>query len=827
MYDDGKIVPWHTYLQEVEVVPTHNCAKAHTLPNNERWTPPLSDPGMLTSYCTPHAIYLPTLLHSLYKVAYRTFPTLVLDVSPNQSDPAREDPPPDVYLMSGPYCQPENAAHAARVSESLPVAPISHAGSVSATSAAVTAGTATANDEQPSPLAALTGSSSIPTRAPTPATVSLPSSDSTDVSVSSSTPPSSAITASHGDQDNKRPRPPLATPRSNGPSLLTQALASARGIHSSAVAQPDQRPSDHKHTQPNDQSSRSIQFKHVSDGSQELTPLESRHEALAHSSSDSLIPAAVQRRIGPIRTASSPALHPLTYSAAATVSPAAAPSSRTMPGVIEMFPALEDYLGPYPMTRLRGRSLERTEKEARVHRLTITELPLDNAEEIAYNCGDSAFSRYDDPEINSDSRAEYRAWRTDRTVSMGPEKAWSIGTKDIAGQQDGQVEKSIAEVLAGVEPTRSRKASHSLRFFKEALPTDKVKRKESKSTPQQEKTPPSNGLRTEGQNQAFPFHEQSSKTLTPPHQSIEVDDVQSLSGARFLPSSTYATESSRNQLAQIDSLSHGKTRSMTIGPDKFQDHPEHSMPLSGLTNRSSIENKDAEISGKVNMLGSAELASRVTESEEAVEEGEESSEEKISSAVFLPHKSLEDSTGEGSCVIEVEPQHPRTRSSTKKDFHPWLVKADEPEAEGQSLTGLPQEDRAEGVSDGILRGRNLRSRDEDEGAVSNEPGLEKKLCDMPAMKSQPVSQYYEDLLHEHQLEPKVPLEAIELIPYKHQVGGHTTIWRFSKRAVCKQLNNRENEFYEKIERYHRDLLPFLPRSVKVFILSIPLPHGTC
>jgi len=29
--------------------------------------------------------------------------------------------------------------------------------------------------------------------------------------------------------------------------------------------------------------------------------------------------------------------------------------------------------------------------------------------------------------------------------------------------------------------------------------------------------------------------------------------------------------------------------------------------------------------------------------------------------------------------------------------------------------------------------------------------------------------------------------------------------------VCKQLNNRENEFYETIERYHRDLLPFLPR----------------
>ncbi|KAI1117493.1 hypothetical protein F5Y14DRAFT_402792 [Nemania sp. NC0429] len=720
--------------------------------------------------------------------------------------------------MSGPYCQPENAAHVARVSESLPVAPISHAGSVSTASAAAPAaapaGPATANDEQPSSLPALTGSSSIPARARPPATASPPSSDSTDVPVESSTPPSPAITASHGDQDNKRPRPPSAAPRSNGPSLLAQALASARGIPSSAVAQPDQRQSDHKHAKSNDQIPRSNQLNYVSDDAQELTTLGLRHEALAHSSGDSLIPATLPRRIGPARTASSPILHPSPYFAAATAVPAAAPGSSTMPGIIEPFPAIDDHLGPYLMTRPRGRSLERTEKEARIHRLAIAELPLDNAGEVAYNCGDSAFSRYDDPEINSDSRAEYRAWRADRTVSMGPEKAWSIGTKDIVGQQDGQVEKSIAEVLAGVEPTRSRKASHSLRFFKEGLPTDKVKRKEPKPAAQQEKIPSSNGLRTEGQNQARGFPDQSPGAPAPLHQSIKVGDVQSVSGAKFLPSSAYAADSSRNQLAQDDSLSHGKTGSMTTGPDKSQDHTHYPVSSSGLVSRPSIENDDADISGKLNMLDSAELASHVTECGEVVEEGEESSEEKISSAVFLPHKSLDDSAGEASCVIEAEPQHPRARSSTK-DFHPWLVKADEPEAEGQSLTGLLQEDWPEDVNNGISRGRNLRSRDEDEDAVPNETGLEKKPRDMPAMTSQPVSQYYEDLLHEHQLEPKVPLEAIELIPYKHQVGGHTTIWRFSRRAVCKQLNNRENEFYEKIERYHRDLLPFLPRYIGV------------
>ena len=61
--------------------------------------------------------------------------------------------------------------------------------------------------------------------------------------------------------------------------------------------------------------------------------------------------------------------------------------------------------------------------------------------------------------------------------------------------------------------------------------------------------------------------------------------------------------------------------------------------------------------------------------------------------------------------------------------------------------------------------------------------------------------------------PKAPLGAVELKPYNHQVGGHTTVFRFSKRAVCKQLTNRENEFYEVIERQHPEFLKFLPRYV--------------
>ncbi|KAI8955994.1 hypothetical protein F4801DRAFT_574198 [Xylaria longipes] len=703
--------------------------------------------------------------------------------------------------MSSLSCQPENAANAARVSESLPVTPIPPS-----VSAAVAAGTAT--DEQPSSPTALTGSP--PVSDADPAAIVSPSSlGSFSVPVSYSAYPSSAISAGHGDHVNKRARPPLAGSRSNGPSLLTQALASARGIPPSTAPPTDQCQPDHQYIQPNDPSLRSTQSKHVSANAQELTALEPRHDALTHCSDVSTLPVTPQRRIDPPRAISSPTLHLQSQPAVAAVDP----SSIAMPGLVEAFPVLKDHPDPYFMGRARGRSLERTEKEARVHRINVTELPLDGVGESAYNCGDSAFSRYNDSGANSDSRAEYRAWRTERNVSMGPEKAWSIGIGDVVGHQDGQVEKSIAEVLAGMEPTRSRKASHSLRFFKEGLPADKVKRKDPRSSSQQDTTSPS-----KGQQQTRILPNQTPKVLTPPHGSIEVEDAQPLSRTEYLPSSTYATETPPDRFAEEDYFSVRKTEPATTEPAKFQDHTEQSVPSSRLTNRSRIGSLEMEVSGKFDAHNPTVVASHVTgETGEAVEEGEESSEEKISSALFLPHQGLEDSAGEGSCVIEkVEPEHPsNTRSSFKKDFHPWLVKADEPEAEGESLTDVHHEDVPKGRKDSILLGRDLSNKEGHEDGVSNENELKTKPCDIPAVASRPVSGYYEDILHDHQLEPKVPLEAIELIPYKHQVGGHTTIWRFSKRAVCKQLNNRENEFYENIERYHRDLLPFLPRYIGV------------
>lgn len=63
-------------------------------------------------------------------------------------------------------------------------------------------------------------------------------------------------------------------------------------------------------------------------------------------------------------------------------------------------------------------------------------------------------------------------------------------------------------------------------------------------------------------------------------------------------------------------------------------------------------------------------------------------------------------------------------------------------------------------------------------------------------------------------EIKYPL-AVELQPFKNKVGGHTAIFKFSHRAVCKALVNRENTWYENIEILHPELLKFMPRYIGV------------
>lgn len=90
---------------------------------------------------------------------------------------------------------------------------------------------------------------------------------------------------------------------------------------------------------------------------------------------------------------------------------------------------------------------------------------------------------------------------------------------------------------------------------------------------------------------------------------------------------------------------------------------------------------------------------------------------------------------------------------------------------------------------------------------------------------------------EYQFDPSDDvLPHIPLRPFRNQVGGHTSIYKFTKRAVCKvstvllisisnvhinvkPLVSRENLFYEAVEREAPPLLDFIPRYLGVMLVS--------
>jgi hypothetical protein len=414
--------------------------------------------------------------------------------------------------------------------------------------------------------------------------------------------------------------------------------------------------------------------------------------------------------------------------------------------------------------------------------------------------------------LDEDRSSSTRPKRPEHRFSMGPEKMWSIETdSEIGGRSEGgQVEKSIKEAMAKSEyAARSRKTSHTLGFFKEGNPGEASKRKDTKrSVSTWEKSPPglehlAEGSRSSAKEKVKDADSDETRSdavndgdLTPTLQrpSAFASSPPLLSKSfSFNPTSPDAGDHPR---ADIDACRQD-------GPGGDIDMSEKLLPDIGPTSSPRPEPAVGESEGQLRCPsdGSTEIG-------DSAEDGDDSGEEKISSALFLPHQGLDESGDQGGDEATAAGPSCASRSlSRSQDDYPWLVKAGQPEPEGQTSPAAgPASPRLEDTP-----------RLGDDFAIIDEPEIV-----LPSVESSRPVSFFDEPRHEHQLSAKQPLPAIELIPYRHQVGGHTTLWRFSKRAVCKQLNNRENEFYETVERFHRDLLPFLPRYV--FISPIQPRH---
>lgn len=548
----------------------------------------------------------------------------------------------------------------------------------------------------------------------------------------------------------------------------------------------------------------------------------------------------------------------------------------------------------YSRARGRGTSLERTEKEKRVQH-TPKGPRSTNAGDTGMTTPPPQSPATNDP-ISSNipiegPRAEYRLWRDTQHQNKAAEKTWSIGNQRGKDDHGGQVEKSITEALAGVEHhNRSRKTSHSLGFFKEGLPEEKQTRREPKNRGRS-KDGSQSQVRSSGD------HEQGKHSTHVREKTTVIQGLKSVSGE---PLSSPLEQDEDLVQAQEESVKPNKAPTSDGTVDGYFDAELSSEPIPGGSLKRMPTQLLAEIRKHHNLTPGAEKGSSfsrsipVTESErtkcedaavrsldnrhhDAVEEGDhddggeltqiksvdeedDSGEEQISSALFVPHQTPHESPERttkdfgANEMLRSHEQNKLERTNSQK----WLEEHEVPsyevdrqyigqDAKSQGGIRVPQiiDKEPSGVTPSVGvyevtaavttasadhdQESHLQSYDDGSCSTTGDDTDDPDLTPTGSLKTgagtgvvgnanrQKAPGYIQVDTQQPQPAPKQPLEAIELIPYKHQVGGHTTMWRFSKRAVCKQLNNRENEFYEQVERYHPRLLNFLPRYVVVFL----------
>lgn len=500
--------------------------------------------------------------------------------------------------------------------------------------------------------------------------------------------------------------------------------------------------------------------------------------------------------------------------------------------------------------RGRGISLERTEKEKRTQDLPkgiYNTNPGDTGMTRAVaSLTSTSSSTISNDHPTEGPRAQYRSWRdTNPDVPPGktPGKTWSIGGQDDDDGHGGQVEKSIKDAMAGVEPNnRSRKASASLGFFKQGMPDDSSRSRDVKNRGRSKDSRTTMKISVTGDfakagsgHKASPLSSPGKFQLLERKSPLEMVPTKHSSTSHEQPMTDLIGELAP-QAGYFDNSHHIETMSEdqvnTMPAQLLSDIRKHhnltpgagkgssfsrSIPVTEsekLQERSSPDDNDATVDNE---------SSRVKSSDEE----EDSGEEQVASALFVPRPTPHESperTREHSDASSTCSEKPKLDTPIPQQWLEEVPSQDVPEPY-RSQESEPRPPMA------IARSSSKKSNDFKPSTTTHQEATMKQLVDntYQSKVEKAVQNDFESAQHgalkpdstlehaamlsaeENEAKLGQPSDSVELIPYRHQVGGHTTMWRFSKKAVCKQLNNRENEFYEKVEHYHPKLLQFLPR----------------
>jgi hypothetical protein len=406
------------------------------------------------------------------------------------------------------------------------------------------------------------------------------------------------------------------------------------------------------------------------------------------------------------------------------------------------------------------------------------------------------------------------------------------------------VENSIEANLANAEPTahvRSRKSSHYLGLFKENTATSPDRKRRDDRVPRHD-----GALDSHDQEQLEQVH------FKHDHTEAEISKFSELRGSR-----------SMSQLANIPFIPPTASGESHYDP-LVEDIPPKTQPKvlprrlleeirnfhltpgggRGTSFSRSIPTQYAERSRGSYVHTHSPLSDTSVEHRRGSAQLDEEEDEQISSAVYFPHERVTVSDEVDPIQTFEEGPHalPSYDESAAKISRVLIPErraaADEQEAnhvdislrsknDSRILHGdlqdrkTPLEELNEKTIDSMFqRHIEYSTGEESEPLSADDSGTSVRDEDSSVTDEAEVTPTATPTQRHHLPRPRrtqdevTPVGAVELKPYRHQVGGHTTVFRFSRRAVCKQLNNRENEFYERIERRHPEMLMFLPRYVK-------------
>ena len=466
-------------------------------------------------------------------------------------------------------------------------------------------------------------------------------------------------------------------------------------------------------------------------------------------------------------------------------------------------------------------------------------------------------------EINTEGNTSSRSAREDAFSEQR--------NRSSSRSSQGRVEKSIEATLAEEAPStnaRSRKSSHMLGLFREnTAPLEGKKKSQSTRLPQgalgdtkwnksnesvdvEPESRPAGARSMTGPENRYTGKD-SSATISGPVNIRRESSGESQHGvSRSGPTMTgsmpellqtdkaVGEDSLQDVISRASKQKQGDNTSRKRLPtrllEEIREHhnvgtPFHdkfrttqTKPNAQRTSSKDDQSMEQNESSKDKASSSSKITHEDSSTEEHETEDDESDKEQISSALYYPHQAPSPDALQDVNIDEARSKKEKAQEDVSLLPEAALSPSAEAEASSDDVDiNLQSHNRSRHLHGDLLQARppsitehdvaletsSSTSESETESAGSSSQTDDAELTP----RASPTSKLSFFQTKNRKPRPAAPLGAVELKPYNHQVGGHTTVFRFSKRAVCKQLTSRENRFYELVEQHHPELLKFLPK----------------